>query len=504
MTKSLVLLLSCCALISNSYCQNVGIGTDVPTHTLHVSSEANPVRIVGLQSGSVDDSVVTINDSGILRKRSGAVTISLTGWSTTGNTGTLPASNFLGTTDSKALVFRTNNQPSGFIEPSAALRNNSYGYRSFGITATGNGNNAFGYQALAGLSTGSNNTAFGDSAAFTITTGNDNVAIGSRALVLSGTAINNVAVGSNALKNNVASENIAIGKDALVNNTSGANNVAVGTGALQNNKTTATHIAIGNYALQNITAGQDNVVIGYNAALSSTSSSYNLLIGNYTLSSTLGSSRNTVIGHNAAISYTATGNGDNVFIGYQNALSQTGGNGNTYIGNSVDVAGNSSPNNSSALGQGVIITANNQVRIGNTNITSIGGQVGWTTFSDARIKRNVQENVPGLAFIEKLRPVTYNYDLQALNKLQGSANRDFDKSFESILFTGLLAQEVEAAAKSTGYNFSGVDKPANAQTPYGIRYAELVVPLIKAMQEMKILIDNQQKEINELKLKMKK
>ncbi len=504
MTKSIVLFFSCCALTLTGYCQNVGIGTDVPTHTLHVSSEANPVRIVGLQPGSVDDSVVTIDNNGILRKRSGSVTISLTGWSTTGNTETLPASNFLGTSDNKALVFRTNNQSSGFIEPSVALRNNSYGNRSFGITATGNGNNAFGYQALANLSSGSNNTAVGDSAAFTVSTGNDNVAIGSRTLIFSGTAINNVAVGSNALKNNLASENIALGKDALTSNTSGANNVAIGTGALQNNKTTATNIAIGNYSLQNITAGQDNVVVGYNAALSSTSSSYNLLLGNYALSSTIGSSRNTVIGHNAAISYTATGNGDNVFIGYQNALSQTGGNGNTYIGNSVDVAGNFSPNNSSALGQGVIITANNQVRIGNTSINSIGGQVGWTTFSDARIKKNIQENVPGLAFIEKLRPVTYNYDLQALQKLQGSKSTTVDNSFESIRFTGLLAQEVEAAANSTGYTFSGVDKPANAQTPYGIRYAELVVPLIKAMQEMKQLIDQQQKEIEELKLKIKK
>ena len=263
-------------------------------------------------------------------------------------------------------------------------------------------------------------------------------------------------------------------------------------------------MAIGNNALQQITGGLENIAIGYNAALSTTSANYNVLLGHYTLSSTTGASRNTIIGHNAALAYTGTGNTDNTFIGYQSALSQTGGTGNTYIGAGVDIAGNPSVNNSSALGQNVQITASNQVRIGNTNITSIGGQVGWTTFSDARIKKNVLEDVPGLAFIEKLRPVTYNYDIQSLQKIQGGTRPAGEKSaaFENTRFTGLLAQEVESAAAAVGFHFSGVDTPSNDQTPYGLRYAEFVVPLIKAMQEMKILIDVQQREIDALKLKV--
>jgi hypothetical protein len=207
-----------------------------------------------------------------------------------------------------------------------------------------------------------------------------------------------------------------------------------------------------------------------------------------------------MIGHNTGLVY--NGNGDNTFIGYQAGLSQTGGIGNTYIGSGVDIAGNSSVSNSTGLGQNAVITASNQVRVGNTSITSIGGQVGWTTFSDARIKKNILENVPGIAFIEKLRPVTYNYDVMALQKMQGIKSGNDHADFESIRFTGLLAQEVEAAANNLGYNFSGVDKPVNQQTPYGLRYAEFVVPMIKAMQEMKQLIDRQQDEINELNLKL--
>ena len=48
----------------------------------------------------------------------------------------------------------------------------------------------------------------------------------------------------------------------------------------------------------------------------------------------------------------------------------------------------------------------------------------------------------------------------------------------------LIAQEVEQAASEIGYIFSGVDKPENENSLYGLRYAEFVVPLVKAVQEL--------------------
>ncbi len=503
MVKIFTLLLLLCS--GTMFAQNVGIGIDSPTNRLHISAEADPVRIRGLQPGSSTDSVVTIDSTGVLKIRSGAFTVSLTGWSVTGNAGTTNA-NFLGTTDNRPLLIRTNNQPSAFIDPVATSRNNAFGNRSFTNTVTGTGNNAFGYQALSSLTTGSSNTALGDSAGFAVTIGTDNVAIGSRALSTVGAAVSNVAIGSNALKNSAGSENTAIGRDAALNNISGTNLLAVGAYALSNNQITNTQIAIGNYSLLRLTGGVENVAIGFNSALNTTTASYNVLLGHYTLGSASTSSRNTMVGHNTGLSYTGTGNSENTFIGYQAGLTQTGGTGNTYVGANVDIAGNPSVSNSSALGQAVMITASNQVRVGNTNVTSIGGQVGWTTFSDARIKKNIREDVPGMAFIEKLRPVTYNYDAAALQKIQGGKQLSAanNTAFESTRFTGLIAQEVAAAAEKLGYNFSGVDKPTNEQSVYGLRYAELVVPLIKAMQEMKQLIDAQQQEINELKGLLKK
>jgi hypothetical protein len=52
------------------------------------------------------------------------------------------------------------------------------------------------------------------------------------------------------------------------------------------------------------------------------------------------------------------------------------------------------------------------------------------------------------------------------------------------VYTGFVAQDVEKAAKELGYDFSGVDAARNEKDLYGLRYAEFVVPLVKAVQEL--------------------
>jgi len=496
--KSLLFLLLLVSVKSQS--QNVGIGVAAPTNQLHVLSVTDPLRLEGLQAGAVTDSFVTVTVSGVIKRRS--ISLGGTGWAVTGNAGIIPSNNFLGTTDYNPLVIRTNNQRSGFIDPDSLRRNNSIGYRALNAPSSGTGNNAIGYLALSKLTTGFNNIALGDSVAFNIISGADNIGIGADALASIISATGNVAIGSNALKNTVSSENIAIGNLAATSNSTGSNVLAIGAGALQNNQAGFTQLAIGNNALQQIIGGIENIAIGYNTGTSLTSASYNVLLGHYALSSATGASNNTVIGHNAGLAYTATGNTNNIFIGYQAAFSQTAGTGNTFVGSSVDLSGTASVNNSTALGQGVQITASNQVRVGNTAVNSIGGQVGWTTFSDANIKSNIRQDIPGLSFIMRLRPVSYNYDLLKLQQLQGTkpnAAYGVNSKISATRFSGLLAQEVEMAAIDANYEFSGIDKPENAHTPYGLRYAEFVVPLIKAMQEMKGLIDLQQVEIERLR-----
>ena len=43
--------------------------------------------------------------------------------------------------------------------------------------------------------------------------------------------------------------------------------------------------------------------------------------------------------------------------------------------------------------------------------------------------------------------------------------------------------------------FYGVDAPENENDPYGIRYAEFVVPLVKAVQELSIKVEEQREHI---------
>ena len=64
--------------------------------------------------------------------------------------------------------------------------------------------------------------------------------------------------------------------------------------------------------------------------------------------------------------------------------------------------------------------------------------------------------------------------------------------------SGFIAQEVEALVKKTGYVFNGIDAPENENDPYGIRYSEFVVPLVKAVQELSAEVRDQRQQIQSL------
>ncbi|MDR0733978.1 MAG: tail fiber domain-containing protein [Dysgonamonadaceae bacterium] len=240
---------------------------------------------------------------------------------------------------------------------------------------------------------------------------------------------------------------------------SGKTNVSFGYQALSSNPTGGSYnTAIGYPALTNNTTGYENAAIGY-ALLSNTTGYHNVAVGDLSLSNNTTGNNNTAIGVEAG---TETAN----------------------LSNTI------------ALGYNAKATASNQARIGNSSVTSIGGSVAWTNFSDKRAKKNIRTDVPGLDFINRLQPVTYNLDLGAMDKLLNIGERlgkdglpqelsDIEKEAreakEKTVQTGFLAQDVEDIAKSIGYDFSGVDVSGGI---YGLRYAEFVVPLVKAVQEL--------------------
>jgi DNA integrity scanning protein DisA with diadenylate cyclase activity len=66
-----------------------------------------------------------------------------------------------------------------------------------------------------------------------------------------------------------------------------------------------------------------------------------------------------------------------------------------------------------------------------------------------------------------------------------------------------MAQEVERAAKESGYDFSGVTAPKNSKDLYSMNNEEFVVPLVKAVQEQQQMIDSLKKHNDDLEGKLK-
>lgn len=139
----------------------------------------------------------------------------------------------------------------------------------------------------------------------------------------------------------------------------------------------------------------------------------------------------------------------------------------------------------------------------------IEGQVAYSYPSDARFKENVKEDVKGLDFINKLRPVTYTFDTRKFDEflmknMSDSVRRSRMKTMDYgpsslIVHTGFMAQEVEKAAIETGFTFDGVNVPENEDQNYGVAYSQFVIPLVKAVQELNAKNEIQQHAIEELK-----
>lgn len=389
-------------------------------------------------------------------------------WLLTGNTGNA-STHFIGTTDGQPLVFKVGNELVGQIKPGGI--NLSFGFRALKLS-TGTDNTAFGTSALEHNSSGGSNTAIGDGALtfnttgswntatgveamYGNTTGRYNTALGYQSLYYNNTTSNNTAIGTQALHHNKVSENTGVGSQALYSNTNGTANTALGFQALYSNLTTSQNTAVGNTALRSNSIGESSTAVGASALVTNTTGSFN-----------------------------------------------------TAVGALADVT-TSNLTNATAIGYGAKVDASNKVQIGNANVSSIGGQVGWTTFSDGRFKEDVQEDVPGLVFIKSLRPVTYTVNK---GKLTSHLRKDLtntagvvarEASTSKKRETGFIAQEVEKVAKALGYDFSGVDTPTNDSALYGIRYSEFVMPLVKAVQEQQQMIEVLQNENEAYKEQLK-
>jgi hypothetical protein len=335
-------------------------------------------------------------------------------------------------------------------------------------------NTIIGNGALNSNTTGSQNTANGYQALYTNYSGNHNTASGYQALYY-----------NNALSNPFnGSDNTATGHSALYSNTSGYRNTANGVNALYFNTEGNNNTATGSQALYFNTYGIDNVATGIVSLYSNTGGSFNTALGNGALF------------HN------------------------TTGSLNTAIGQSADVgAGNLS--NATAIGANAIVQANNRMQLGSST-TLLATSGGYTIVSDGRFKDEVKtDDAPGLAFINKLRPVAYNFNYKRYDdflKKDIKANKEskatqeskikkaIDDEYQQQLVekskqrqVGFIAQEVDQLCRDNKFTFNGVYAPQNNNDNYALDYSRFVVPLVKAVQELSSENKKLKEEINQLK-----
>lgn len=239
-------------------------------------------------------------------------------WGLKGNSGTNPAADFIGTTDTVPVSFRINNTLSGFI-----------GTDTFGTSA----NTSLGYKSLQfSTPAGSWNTAMGTRSLSSNTTGYANVGIGGSSLRQNTTGSWSVAVGTSALYSNTTGAwNTAVGGYSLYANTIGNYNVAAGESSLAANTTGGWNVAIGVLALSKNTIGQENTASGYKSMFTNTSGSWNTAYGEYSLYLQTTGSYNDAFGFKPL--YNNTTGVRNTAIGSYAQFFNTTGSNNTSLGN---------------------------------------------------------------------------------------------------------------------------------------------------------------------------
>ncbi len=314
------------------------------------------------------------------------------GWSLTGNAGTSEATNFVGTTDVHALVFKVNSIMGGRIGVSGT-DNTNFGYNSLlNGSAGGSSNSAVGANSQQNVSSGTYNSTIGASSLKTNTTGSYNTATGASSLQLNSTGGYNTANGVFSLFNNTGNNNTGSGAYSLFSNIGGYSNTANGISSLYKNTGGNRNTAIGDSAMYSNLTGNNNVASGYYSLYNNTTGYNNSAFGfSALLTNNLGGYRNTAIGdsaiyantsgyNNAALGVLALGKNttgyNNSAVGVNALYSNLGGQYNTAIG-STSLYSNTSGQANSAVGVGALYgnnTASFNTAIGSYSLFTNNGQ----------------------------------------------------------------------------------------------------------------------------------
>ena len=152
------------------------------------------------------------------------------------------------------------------------------------------------------------------------------------------------------------------------------------------------------------------------------------------------------------------------------------GDNNTAIGTGAGVS-SGSLTNSTAIGYEAIVSDSHKIRLGNTSVTVIEGQVAFTSVSDRRLKKNIVTTKYGLDTILKLKPV------------------DYQMISNNLYQSGFIAQDLKLLIPEA---VTGNEGDIEKGETLGITYTTLIPSLTKAIQEQQVMIQEQQVIINDL------
>ena len=307
---------------------------------------------------------------------------------------------------------------------------------------------------------------------------NTNTSIGN-ASMRANSGVRNTAFGNASLQaNTVGTDNTAVGYFALQKNTAttnptyiGSYNTAVGSYSLQSHTTGTRNTGIGAFSLQTTSTGYDNSAFGYSTLKTNTTGYRNTANGSYTLYFNQTGNENIALGW-YSLQQNTSGSG-NTALGTNSLKKNTTGNYNTALGYQADT-NLSDLSNATAIGYNAKANASNSIVLGNSSVTTIGGQVTWTTNSDIRIKKNIRDTRYGLSTVMQLRPVEYTLISSDLKQV------------------GFIAQEVNKLVPEV---ITGIEGDLEKGEILGITYANLVAVLTKAIQEQQKQIDGLNKQV---------
>lgn len=433
--------------------------------------------IVPTAQASAAGQVLTNNGSGLLTwstPSGGGGGGGGAGWSLTGNAGTIPGTNFIGTTDNQDLIFKTNNVQTGRI--SANGLNISFGLNA-GSSLTDGNNIMIGDNAGLNGTYVSDSQFIGSEAGYQAENAFASQFIGSRAGYQATNAYDSQFIGNRAGYKAVEAESsVFIGDDSGKDATYAYLSTFVGSMSGMGATNASDSTFVGQSAGWLANNANDSTFLGLSAGEQALNSSYSVFLGQSAGRYASNAKNSQFLGYKAG--YNAVNANKSLFLGEFAGNNDTVNNSvnsgtSILIGNSTNTGGFS---NSIALGTSAVNTASNQfliapaytkLSIGGVNYVvptaqaTAPGQVlandgvgnlfwgnapGGPVTSDQRLKKNIQMFTLGLDAVTSLDTKTFQYN-------GGTVNAPDD----GITHVGVLAQQVNNTALAPYMVSTGTD-----------------------------------------------